>query len=162
MKRSGRRGAIVPRQTIGDLVCACASARLAARTLTQLYDRSLRGAGVEAPQFALLMTLDALGPCSQAALGHRHALDKTTISRNLRLLERNGWAARIPGRDRRERRFALTPAGRERLAAARPAWRRAQQQLRAAMTTKEWDAMFGVFRSIERATSRAARRAGRA
>ena len=52
--------------------------------LTQLYDSRLRDTGMEAPQFALMMTLDKQGPCSQGALGRRYALDKTTVSRNLK------------------------------------------------------------------------------
>jgi len=72
-----------------DLACACATARQVARALTQLYDRWLIGTGLEAPQFALLMTLDKHGAVSQAALGRRYALDKTTMSRNLKLFERD-------------------------------------------------------------------------
>src|SRR5581483_8264007 len=132
-----------PRKKSADgFVCACATARHVARLLTQMYDESLRDVGIQAPQFALLMTIDTLGPASQAALGRRHALDKTTISRNLRLLERKGWIETAPGADRRQRRFTLTPGGRRRLAAAKPAWQKAQERLRAAMSEQEWDAMF--------------------
>lgn len=139
-------------------ICACATARQIARTLTQLYDGALRGTGVEAPQFALLMTLERQGPCSQTALGRQYALDKTTVSRNLRLLERKGWIAASTGRDRRERRFALTAAGRRRLAAARPLWRKAQEHLRASMTTRDWDAMFRTFGTVTDAADRAKHR----
>jgi len=71
------------RDALADLACACASARQAARLLTQLYDRHLRGAGLEAPQFALLMALKQHGPCSQITLGRRHGLDKTTVCRGI-------------------------------------------------------------------------------
>src|SRR5262249_58172261 len=67
-------------------VCACATARHVARTLTQLYDAALRDTGLEAPQFALLMAIDQIGPCNQSALVERYALDKTTVSRNLQWL----------------------------------------------------------------------------
>jgi DNA-binding MarR family transcriptional regulator len=133
-----------------DLHCACASARQVARVLTQLYDSSLRGTGVEAPQFALMMTLEKQGPCSQIDLGRRHALDKTTVSRNLKLLERNGWIESSVAGDRRKRQFILTDAGRRRLEAAKPRWKNAQAQLRASMTVKQWDAMFQVFWAVTR------------
>jgi DNA-binding MarR family transcriptional regulator len=136
-------------------VCACATARHVARTLTQLYDAALRDIGLEAPQFALLQTLNKAGPLSQAALGRRHALDKTTASRNLRWLERQGWVVAAPGTDRRERRFTLTADGRRRLAAAQPRWRRAQEQLRREMSEKEWKTMFDAFRSVVAAADRA-------
>jgi DNA-binding MarR family transcriptional regulator len=131
-----------------DLQCACASARQVARILTQLYDSRLRGTGLEAPQFALMMTLEKQGPCSQINLGRRYALDKTTVSRNLKLLERNGWIESSVAGDRRKRQFILTDAGRQRLEAAKPQWKKAQNQLRAGMTVEQWDAMFRVFRTV--------------
>lgn len=137
-----------------EFVCACATARLVARTLTQLYDSALRGTGLEAPQFALLLTLDRAGPLSQAALGRRYALDKTTVSRNVRWLERQGWVRGEDGSDRRERRFALTRAGRERLEAARPRWRAAQQELRAEMREADWKALFAAFSAVATAAER--------
>jgi DNA-binding MarR family transcriptional regulator len=136
-------------------VCACATARHVARTLTQLYDAALRDTGLEAPQFALLQMLDKAGPLSQAALGRRHALDKTTVSRNLRWLEQQGWVAAAEGADRRERAFTLTADGRKRLAAAKPHWRRAQEQLRGEMSEREWAAMFSAFRTVVAAADRA-------
>jgi DNA-binding MarR family transcriptional regulator len=137
-----------------EFACACATARLVARALTQLYDTALRGTGLEAPQFALLLTLDKAGPLSQAALGRRYALDKTTVSRNLRWLERQGWVQGEAGSDRRERRFALTEDGRERLAQAHPRWRKAQERLRAEMTEAEWTQMFAAFRNVANAAER--------
>ena len=135
--------------------CACATARHVARTLTQFYDAVLRAAGLEAPQFALLQTLAKGGPQTQAALGRRYALDKTTVSRNLRWLEQRGWVAPTAGADRRERRFALTAAGRRRVAAAQPKWRGAQERLRGQMSDAEWAAMFRAFRSVVAAADRA-------
>jgi DNA-binding MarR family transcriptional regulator len=119
-----------------------------ARVLTQLYDGRLRASGIEAPQFALMLTLDKEGPCSQTIIGRRYALDKTTVSRNLRLLQRRGWVAVLPARDRRERRIALTAEGRRRLALARPQWKKAQAELRDKMTGPQWERMFRTFRSV--------------
>jgi DNA-binding MarR family transcriptional regulator len=136
---------------LADLACACAAARQAARALTQLYDGWLTGTGLEAPQFALLMTLDKHGAVSQAALGRRYLLDKTTMSRNLKWLEAKGWIAASAANDRRERAFTITPAGHVRLAAARPEWKKAQEQLRAGMTAKQWQTMFETFRTVARA-----------
>jgi DNA-binding MarR family transcriptional regulator len=140
---------------VRDLGCACATARQAARALTQLYDARLRATGIEAPQFALMMTLHNEGPESQAAIGRRYAIDKTTLSRNLKVLQRKGWIEASEASDRRERRFTLTAAGRKLLAAARPEWRKSQDELRSSMTPEEWDSMFRVFRMVVRAAERA-------
>ena len=147
-------------EELGELVCACASVRRASRAVTQLYDSWLRDHGIEGPQFALLAMLDRLGETNQATMGQRFDLDKTTLSRNLKLLQQRGWVSVNAGADARERRAALTPAGRQRLAAARPAWRRAQQQLRAGMNEHEWDMMWKVFVAVTRA-ARVAPRGGR-
>jgi DNA-binding MarR family transcriptional regulator len=113
-----------------------------------MYDRNLRETGIEAPQFALLMTLESSGPCSQGELGQIHALDKTTVSRNLKLLERSGWVAAAVGGDRRERLLSLTATGREKLSAAKKQWKKAQDRLRAGMSQEQWDEMFRVFRMV--------------
>jgi DNA-binding MarR family transcriptional regulator len=139
---------------LADYRCACATARQVARVLTQLYDSRLRDSGLEAPQFALMMALDRQGPCSQVAIGRRHALDKTTVSRNLKLLERNGWIDGSVSDDRRERQFTLTPAGRARVAAAKPEWKKAQDELRSTMTAGQWDAMFRAFTTVTEAAQR--------
>ena len=136
-------------------VCACATARHVARTLTQLYDDALKDAGLEAPQFALLMTIDAIGPCNQSALGERYALDKTTVSRNVKWLERQGWVRSAIGKSRRDRELTLTAAGKKRLAVARPQWRKAQDHLRSEMSEAEWNAMFRAFRKVVTAAARA-------
>ena len=146
MKRGTTRAHAAP-PALAEIACACATARQVARLLTQLYDGWLAETGLEAPQFALLMTLDAHGAVSQAALGRRYALDKTTMSRNLKLFERKGWITASGADDKRERRFAITPAGHARLAAARPEWKKAQEHLRAGMTAKQWHAMFEAFRT---------------
>ena len=140
-----------------DLPCACATVRRAARAVTQLYDGHLRATEIEGTQFALLSVLRALGPCNQAAIGERFALDKTTLSRNLRLLKNKGWIEAAEAADGRERRYVLTAAGGKRLGAARPAWRRAQEHLRASMSEKEWDAMWKVFRTLTTAAHTARR-----
>ncbi|HEV3060624.1 MAG TPA: MarR family winged helix-turn-helix transcriptional regulator [Vicinamibacterales bacterium] len=154
MKRRQRAQRAVRATVPADLTCACATARQVSRVLTHLYDGRLRRAGMEAPQFALMMTIEAHGPSSQATIGRAYALDKTTLSRNLRLLERQGWIASLAAHDRRERQFMLTGAGRTRLAAAKPEWKKAQDQLRSAMTAAQWDAMFDAFRIVTRAAQR--------
>jgi DNA-binding MarR family transcriptional regulator len=142
-----------------DFPCACATARRAARAVTQLYDHHLRDSEIEGPQFALLSALSSVGPCSQAAIGRRFALDKTTLSRNLKLLKKKGWIETTPAEDGRQRCYVLSAAGEKRLAAARPAWRRAQEHLRASMTVKEWNAMWKVFRVLTGAAHAARQRA---
>ena len=146
MTRAKTKTVIEP-LALSDLGCACATARRLARTLTQLYDRRLRRADIEAPQFAMLATLQH-GPSSQVSLGRRHALDKATVSRNVQGLARKGWVEIVASGDRRERQVVLTPAGRDCLARARVEWQHVQTELRLAMTGAQWRAMFEGFRAV--------------
>ena len=140
--------------------CACATSRHIARLLTQLYDRFLRKAGVEAPQFALLVAIDKEERSHQSAIGLQCAMDRTTVSRNLRLLERKDWIKSTRGRDRRERHVTLTLAGRKRLAAGWPEWRKAQNHLRSVMTGEEWKNMFHMLQVVTDAAQTAHRKLG--
>lgn len=102
------------------------------------------------------MMIGQSGECSQASLADRFDFDKTTISRNLRLLARKKWIEFAHGEDARERRVRLTPTGQARLAAAKPAWNAAQKRLRGAMTQRDWDAMLAALGRVTSA-ARAAR-----
>jgi DNA-binding MarR family transcriptional regulator len=141
----------------GEFLCACAAARQTARALTTLYDEVLRPHDIEAAQFALLAMIDGHGECSQATLVERFDFDKSTMSRNLRLLERRKWLVFVAGSDGRERRVRLTALGGRRLAAAKPAWQHAQQRLRKAMKSQDWDAMLGGFQRVTTAAREARR-----
>ena len=141
-----------------ELQCACATARRVARLVTQLYDAHLRPINLESTQFALLSVLGSAGPSTQVAIGRRFGFEKTTLSRNLKLLRERGWIADSEAVSARERPCALTAEGRKRLKAAQPAWRRAQDALRASMGDREWQAMWTAFRGIT-AGARTARHA---
>ena len=136
-----------------QLPCACAAARRASRLITQIYEEELRE-HLAPPQFGLLSLLHALPGCSQVTMARRLALDKTTLSRNLKLLEKNGWIEHTESDDRRERGYRLTTAGAKIRTAAKPGWQRAQNRLRSAMTASQWDAMWKTFGNITDATRR--------
>jgi DNA-binding MarR family transcriptional regulator len=143
---------------IPDLPCACATARRAARALSQLYDGRLRHSQIEASQFTLLSAIDAMNGANQATIGRMLELDKTSLSRNLQWLKRKGWIELSPAapsqRDGRERRFVLSAAGKQRLEAAQPAWRAAQEQLQSELSAAEWETMWKVFRVVTQAARR--------
>jgi len=136
-----------------EFACACAAVRHASRLITQIYEEELRE-HLAMPQFGLLSVLRALPGCNQATLARRLDLDKTTLSRNLKLLEKNAWIEHIESDDRRERGYRLTTTGAKLLAAAKPGWKRAQNRLRAAMTTNQWEIMWQTFGNITDAARR--------
>lgn len=124
-------------ETLPDLVCACANLRRAARLVTQLYSHEM-GPAIDPSQFALLSAFQHKPGIPQTALGRVLGLDKTTLSRNLRLLVRNGWIEPVPAADRRARGFRLTAAGEAVLGETQPGWRRAQLKLQQTLGADDW------------------------
>lgn len=137
-------------RTLPELPCACASLRRAARVVTQFYDGLLRPAGLRSPQFTLLSVLAEKGPLTRGALAAGLAFDPTTLSRTLASLRGRGWVRAEQGRDRRERRMALTTSGRARLRRAAPRWRRAQRDLQALLGRRDWSDLLGLLNRVVR------------
>ena len=108
------------------LRCACFNLRKAARAVTQMYDEFLRPSGLRATQFSLLMLIRGEGPIRITDLAERAVMDRTTLKRNVELLEREGLVRVEAGEDARVREVRVTAAAEERLARALPLWRRAQ------------------------------------
>jgi DNA-binding MarR family transcriptional regulator len=133
-------------------VCALASTRRAARLLTQLYDSYLAEYGIEAGQFALLMMVDAVAERGQAGIAQMLGMDKTTLSRNLKVLRKRGWMESEAGSgDARRRELSLTSEGCAVLAKARPGWRRAQEALRGQLKGLDLPRLLETMESVSRA-----------
>jgi DNA-binding MarR family transcriptional regulator len=110
--------------------CACFKVRKAARAITQIYEEVLRPSGLRATQFSLLMATRVMGPVTVLNLAQVTVMDRTTLTRNLQILEKRGLISIKPGEDRREREISLTAAGVEVLAKALPLWEEAQERVR--------------------------------
>ncbi|TDH64218.1 MarR family transcriptional regulator [Dankookia rubra] len=109
-------------------LCNCLAIRKAARHVTQFYDRRLVAVGLTTPQFSILARLRRRGPSTINELAEDLVMDRTTLGRNLRPLERDGLLAIAPDRDdRRRRALAVTPKGEARLTQAGPLWAAAQR-----------------------------------
>lgn len=121
-----------------QLPCMCASFRRASRALTQLYDDALRPLSLRATQFTVLQVLARAGDVSQGALGRILAMDSTTLTRTLDILDRKGWVVKREGNDRRERRIALTKSGEAQLRRGLPRWEEAQTRVRSRLGEKRW------------------------
>ncbi|MPZ12105.1 MAG: MarR family transcriptional regulator [Kiloniellaceae bacterium] len=110
--------------------CLCLAAQRAARALARRFDEALRPVGLTSGQFSLLMSLNRPEPPTIGAVAALLAMDRTTLTANLKPLERRGLLeTRIDPDDRRGRRLVLTAAGRKALHAAVPIWQRTQADL---------------------------------
>ncbi len=107
--------------------CLCQNARTAARVLTRFYDRYFAGTGIEPTQFNLLVAIRLMEPVSLVRLADRLALERTTLTRNLAILQRKGIVQIATGADARKRLLSLTPLGRTLLKRSLSRWKEAQQ-----------------------------------
>jgi DNA-binding MarR family transcriptional regulator len=109
--------------------CTCFNLRKATRAVTQLYDEFMRPTGLRVTQFSLLAAIRIAGKISITELAQEAVMDRTTLKRNLELLEREGFVRIQPGDDARVREVSLTAAAQRKLAAALPYWTRAQNHV---------------------------------
>ena len=107
--------------------CNCFMVRSAARHVTQLYDQILAPVGLHVTQFSILAKLKQLGPLTINLLAKDMVMDRTTLSRNVLPLERDGLIKiEASAADGRAKELHLTKAGEKRLQAGSEAWERAQ------------------------------------
>src|SRR5437868_3621228 len=109
--------------------CVCSTLRMVSRAVTQLYDDVLRPSGLRVTQFSILATIARLGEANLKALQDTLAIDQTTLTRSLALLEREGVIERGSHPDGRIKAMRLTSKGKRALQAARPLWARAQEKV---------------------------------
>lgn len=103
--------------------CLCLHAQRAARRLSRRFDEAFRPLGITSGQFSLLNGLNRPEPPTIGAVAELLAMDRSTVTANLKPLERIGaLTLTVDAKDRRSRRPALTDAGRALLAAATPIW----------------------------------------
>jgi DNA-binding MarR family transcriptional regulator len=121
------------------LPCMCANLRRAARVLTQRYDEALRPLGLTITQFTILQALSLAGEITQGKLGEILAIDSTTLTRTLAIMNKHWWIAKKYGTDRRERLLRLTRTGESELNRALPRWRSTQETLRDRLGKQCWD-----------------------
>ncbi|MBT8401984.1 MAG: MarR family transcriptional regulator [Rhodothermia bacterium] len=124
-------------ETVG---CVANALRMASRVLTQHYEDHLRPSGLSIGQFSILAALAQQPRRSTGiplgALAESLSLDRTTLSRNLNPLERDGLVTTDEGDDRRTRLVRITSVGRRRLRSALQAWKKAQDETLSALGSR--------------------------
>ena len=107
--------------------CMCLHVQRAARAVARRFDEALRPLGLTNGQFSLLMSLNAPQPPAMKTISALLAMDRTTLTANLKPLERRGLVRVVADeKDRRSRLMVVTTAGRRLLAKAMPVWRKTQ------------------------------------
>ncbi|WP_062205285.1 MarR family winged helix-turn-helix transcriptional regulator [Aureimonas sp. AU12] len=120
--------------------CLCLHTQRAARALARRFDEAMRPIGLTSGQFSLLISLNRPEPPTLGSVARLLAMDRTTLTANLKPLERRGLLVVAPDEtDKRARRLRLTEAGRALLRQAVPIWDRTHVEVEAALSTVDPD-----------------------
>lgn len=114
-------------------ICYCAALRAAARKTTAIYDAALAPTGVNVAQFSLLRRIQRAAPVSLSELGRLAELDRSTVGRNVKVLQRMGLARLTPGADQREATVTLGERSSAVLREGAPLWDEAQHKIEATL-----------------------------
>ena len=115
---------------MGVADCACYNTRKAARLLAQAYDRALEPSGLKNTQFSALATISGSDDgLTITAMAVEMSVDRTTLTRNLNVLVRNGLVRIDAGADARSKLVSLTATGRKALDKAIPLWEGIQSSI---------------------------------
>ncbi|ABX04646.1 MAG TPA: MarR family transcriptional regulator [Herpetosiphon sp.] len=130
--------------------CACANLRKTARLVTQAYDDALKETGLHCSQFTLLATLAQIGPSGMGQLAEALGMDRTTLTRNLQALQRDGLVEDQPDGDKRRRQVAITTRGVAALEAALPLWQQAQKRVVVVLGSDQFGDLLDTLKTLRR------------
>jgi DNA-binding MarR family transcriptional regulator len=129
--------------------CLCLHIQRAARAVARRFDDALRPLGLTNGQFSLLMSLNRPKPPGIGSVAALLAMDRTTLTANLKPLERRGLVTvSVDEKDRRNRLMTLTPAGRALLVSAVPVWERTHVELERLITGSDPDTLRADLRAL--------------
>lgn len=128
--------------------CTCFNLRKASRTITQLFDRALQPGGLRGTQFSLLTVISLMGSTTVTRLSKNLVMDRTTLTRNLRPLEHQGYITVTAGKDLRTRTVALTDNGVKALEKAYPFWKETQTKIINTLGKKRFQSLISDLSAI--------------
>lgn len=129
-------------------VCACFNFRKASRAVTQLFDTVLQPSGLRSTQFVILVAIGAEGHPNLPGLARSLNVDRSTLTRNLQPLARDGLLRVLEGRGERASIVRLTPKGERLLAATVPLWEKAQGRFVEMFGGQRWPSMLADLNRV--------------
>jgi DNA-binding MarR family transcriptional regulator len=147
-RQAGKKTLVADAREVVE-TCAGINVRLAARRISGFLEERMRATGLNIAQFGLMTHIAAAPDDTIGALAERCGLDQSTLSRNLRLLEREGLVEIVTAeKDLRRRAVWLTEKGASGLEAAMPVWRRAHAALAALIRPEQVRALASKTRNL--------------
>ena len=130
--------------------CACFNVRKSARVITKHYDDALQSLELKPTQFTILAVLSSVEAITMTDLADYMILDRTTLTRNLRPLEKQGMINTGTGEDRRTRMISLSKKGLDKLKKAIPLWQQAQKDITKYMGSNRFDKFLNELNYVEK------------
>jgi DNA-binding MarR family transcriptional regulator len=139
---------------MNDDRCLCTGLRQAALAATQIYDEALAPSGLKITMFRLLRRISEAGQPTISELARIVDLDRSTLGRNLKVLERLGLVQLAGGQDERSKVVSLTAKGRTKFEKALPLWAQAQRSMQSRLGD-ERAAVYRILSKLDREAVRA-------
>ncbi len=131
--------------------CIGFNLRKATRAVSQFYDELLRPIGIRGTQYSLLVSLHMSGSITVTQLADNVVMDRTTLARNLDVLEKGGFVTVTSGLDRRTRMVTITEYGLVILDKAYPLWHQAQSSIKEAMNEAQLNGLLDNLSALVKA-----------
>jgi len=135
--------------------CACFNFRKASRAVTQLFDTVLQPSGLRSTQFVILVAVGVDQPARMPDLARTLTVDRSTLTRNLQPLERDGLVKTTASPDARASTVKLTAKGRRLLAQTFPLWEEAQTRFVRQVGSGRWKSMLRDLSQVVNAAHKA-------
>lgn len=130
--------------------CLCFNVRKASRIITQIYDEHMSETGLRGTQFTIIVMITINESLTINKLAEALVMDRTTLTRNLKPLEKQGLIEIFPGVDRRTRAVRLTPLGFKTLKKALPLWQQAQDLVNKKLGQQRFDHLLKELRAVKK------------
>ena len=125
-------------QSMSAGTCTCGELRKAARAITLLYDNAFKSSGLLSTQFNVLQAIYNIDSIRISDLANKLGMDRTTLTRNLSVLERQGFIEISQGKDHRTRIVTATQKGRSTVAKTILLWNEVQHKVKQEMGESSW------------------------
>jgi len=134
--------------------CVCFNLRSVTRAVTQFYDAEMRRHGIRPNQCSILAAVTGKDSWSMADLSDFLGMERTTLIRNLRPLQRDGLLLTEAAGHGGRIEVSITPLGRKKVQEAHPAWLAAQQAIVETLGKDRWSAIFADLQKATMALSK--------
>ncbi len=127
-------------------LCYCTNLRRTAQTLSDYYDEALRETQLNVSQYCLMINLSRMGKANITWWAKKVGLDRSTMVRNVKVLENHGWVKVVEGNGKT---FALSEEGKSVLDKAVPLWEKTQAKIEEKVGTKDAEAILRICNKLQ-------------